>query len=133
MCACHSRALCLPAQAALALEPSNSKALLRLAKAKMATGAAPAALAALDRAMLLDPRDETARNERRAAAEAARRLDAGAAALAAGDWSRALGMLDGAAAACPASYALHAGRLDALMGLGRLDDADALVRGAAAP
>lgn len=108
---------------AVELDRGNAKAYIRSAKAHVGLGDFAGALSQLERGMLMDPRDEGVRSERATVQAQQRRFEAARAALASKQYERALAGFDALAEVCPASYELHMGRVDALVGLKRLEEA----------
>lgn len=111
---------------AVELDPMNVKAYIRSGKSHLGLGNIAKAITVLERGMLMDPRDEAVRGERASAVATQRKLELAKSALAGKQYERALALFDAVADTCPGSYEVHMGRVDALVGLKRFDDAYAV-------
>lgn len=109
---------------AVHLDPENTKAYLRGAKAELARGNTEEAIRQYSKALERDPSDSTAKEEKMAAQKAHQRLAQAKGAMENGDYATAETMTNLLATPCPGATHIKLMRLDALIGLNKIDEAE---------
>jgi tetratricopeptide (TPR) repeat protein len=108
---------------ALALDPTNVKAMMRKASTDLALGDAESAIALYANVLSADPTNAAAKKERAVAQTAWKRLSEARGAATAGDLDRVLLLTGQLAESCPTANEVKMLRSSALLGLSRFDEA----------
>lgn len=109
--------------AAIALDATNLKAMMRKASTDLALGDAESSIALYTAVLAADPTNLAAKKERIAAQTALKRLGEARGAATAGDLERVLALTGQLADACSAAHEVKMLRSNALLGASRFDEA----------